>query len=190
MPALSHSMSEPVVKAVRPTATHRLLIVDDHPVFRHGMRQLISQLPEVTLCAEAENATSALEKMRTAKPDIALVDVTMPGTNGIELIKLMLAEHPRLIILMISMHDESLYALRALRAGAKGYVMKQQAMETVVDALRKVIGGGVYVSPQLSERLVFKAIHSDDGDLGSPVDRLSDRELEVLQLFGRGETTR
>ena len=184
------SLPHPAAKAPRATAAHRLLIVDDHPVFRHGIRQLLGKLPEVTICAEAENAPLALEAMRCSKPDVALVDVSMPGTNGIELIKLMLAEQPHLVILVVSMHDESLYALRALRAGAKGYVMKQQAMETVLDALRKVIGGGVYVSPQFSERLVFKAIQGSDTDLGSPVDKLSDRELEVLQLFGRGETTR
>jgi len=185
-PALSSAPS-----ANSPTAaTHRLMIVDDHPVFRNGMRQLISQLSEVTICGEAENAPLALDAMRRLKPDVALVDVSMPGTNGIELIKLMLAEQPNLTVLVVSMHDESLYALRALRAGAKGYVMKQQAMETVLDALRKVMNGGVYVSPQFSERLVFKAIQGSDSDLGTPVDKLSDRELEVLQLFGRGESTR
>ena len=170
--------------------TRRVIIVDDHPVFRHGIRQLVSKLPEVQVCAEAENAQTALEVMRDHRPDVALVDVSMPGTNGIELVKLMLAEFPQLIVLVVSMHDESLYALRALRAGAKGYVMKQQAVETVLGALRKVIGGGIYVSPQFSERLVFKAIQGSNTDLGSPVDKLSDRELEVLQLFGHGETTR
>lgn len=172
------------------SAQYRLLVVDDHPVFRHGMQQLISRLPDVTICGEAESAPLALEAMRRTKPTVALVDVSMPGTNGIELIKLMLAEEPNLLILVVSMHDESLYALRALRAGAKGYVMKQQAMENVLDAMRKILDGGVYVSPQFSERLIFKAIHGSDSDLGSPVDKLSDRELEVLQLFGRGETTR
>jgi DNA-binding NarL/FixJ family response regulator len=171
-------------------APKRLLIVDDHPVFRHGISQLIGKLHEVTICGEAENAQTALEAMRRLQPDAALVDVSMPGTNGIELIKLMLAEQPRLLILTVSMHDESLYALRALRAGAKGYVMKQQAAENVLDALRKVAAGGIYVSPQFSERLVFKAIQGSDCDLGSPVDKLSDRELEVLQLFGRGRSTR
>ncbi len=168
----------------------RLLIVDDHPVFRHGISQLIGKLPEVTICGEADNAQTALQAMRLLQPQIALIDISMPGTNGIELIKLMLAEQPRLIILTLSMHDESLYALRALRAGAKGYVMKHQATETVLDALRKVVAGGIYVSPAFSERLVFKAIRGSECDLGSPVDTLSDRELEVLQLFGRGKSTR
>lgn len=175
---------------MNPPEPKRLLIVDDHPVFRHGISQLIRQCPEVTICGEAGNAPAALAAMRTLRPDVALLDIAMPGTNGIELIKLMLAEQPRLIILTLSMHEESLYALRALRAGAKGYVMKQQAMENVLDALRQVIGGGIYVSPKFAECLVFKAIQGSSGDLGSPVDTLSDRELEVLQLFGRGKNTR
>jgi DNA-binding NarL/FixJ family response regulator len=128
--------------------------------------------------------------MRRHQPDVALIDISMPGTNGIELIKLMLAEQPRLAILTLSVHDESLYALRALRAGAKGYVMKHQATEQVIDAIRKVIAGGTYVSPEFGEKLVFKAIQGSQSDLGSPVDKLSDRELEVLQLFGHGKTTR
>ncbi len=172
------------------TATQRLLIVDDHPVFRHGISQLLASLPEITVCGEAEDAHDALSAMRRLQPDVVLMDVCLPGTNGIELIKIMLAEQPRLVILVISMHDESLYALRALRAGAKGYVMKQQAMDNVIEALHKVIGGGIYVSPEFSDKLVFKAVHGSNGDLGSPVDTLSDRELEVLQLFGRGKTTR
>ncbi|MGB8167406.1 MAG: response regulator transcription factor [Chthoniobacteraceae bacterium] len=176
--------------AFPPTAETRILIVDDHPIFRHGIGQLLARVPGITICGQAENAQSALESMRQHKPAVVLLDVSMPGTNGIELIKLMLAEQPRLIILMLSMHDESLYALRALRAGAKGYVMKQQAMENVLDALRKVINGGIYVSPQFSEKLIFKAIKGSDSDLGSPVDNLSDRELEVLHHFGRGKTTR
>ncbi len=168
----------------------RLLIVDDHPVFRHGISQFLSEQDGLTVCAEAENAQAALEEMRRQKPDVALLDVSMPGTNGIELTKLMLAEQPRLLILVLSMHDDSLYALRALRAGAKGYVMKQNAMECVLEALRKIMSGGIYVSPQFSEKLVFKAIQGSSGDLGLPVDKLSDRELEVFQLLGRHKTTR
>ncbi len=182
------------MSAIHPIAAvgkKRVLIVDDHPVFRHGIAQLIgTKLPDITICGEAENAQGALKALRTLRPEVALVDISMPGTNGIELIKLMLAEQPRLIILVLSVHDESLFALRALRAGAKGYVMKQQAMDNVVGALWKVMDGGTYVSPQFSEKLVFKAIHRSDGDLGSPIENLSDRELEVLQLFGRRKSTR
>lgn len=168
----------------------RLLIVDDHPIFRHGIRQLISQLPEVTICGEAENAQCALDALRRIKPEVVLMDVSMPGMDGIEATKLMLAEQPRLIILIVSMHDESLYALRALRAGAKGYVMKHEAAESLLVAVRKVITGGIYVSPQFSEKLVFRAIQGSEGEIGSALDKLSDRELEVLQLFGRSKTTR
>jgi DNA-binding NarL/FixJ family response regulator len=179
------------IQASPATATgKRLLVVDDHPVFRHGICQFLEQFNEVTVCAEAANAQHALEAMRLHKPEVVLMDVSMPGTNGIELIKHMLAEQPSLLIIIISMHDESLYALRALRAGAKGYVMKQQAMENIMEALRKVIGGGIYISPQFAEKLIFKTIQGSECDLGSPVDKLSDRELEVLQLFGRDKTTR
>jgi DNA-binding NarL/FixJ family response regulator len=128
--------------------------------------------------------------MRRWKPDIALIDISLPGTDGIELIKLMITEEPRLIVLVVSMHDEVVYALRALRAGAKGYVRKQEATSTLCEAIQKVIGGGIYVSPQFADRLVFKAIQGSDSDFGSPVDTLSDRELEVLQSFGRGATAR
>jgi len=171
-------------------AQKRVLIVDDHPVFRRGMAAMISEQPDLGVCGEAENAPSALDAMRRLKPDLALLDISMPGTNGIELVKLMLAEQPRLHILILSMHDESLYALRALRAGAKGYVMKAEAMTHVIAAIRKVLGGEIYVSPRFSERLVFKAIQSLEGGMGSPVDKLSDRELEVLQLLGKGFGTR
>lgn len=173
-----------------PAAAARLLLVDDHPVFRHGLCQLLAPQDEATVCGQVTNAQDALEAMRRLRPDAVLMEVSMPGTNGIELIKLMRAEQPQLIILVLSMHAEALYALRALRAGARGYVMKQQAMENVLDALRKVLAGGLYVSPQFSERMVFKAIHGSTGDLALPVDKLSDRELEVLQHFGRGKTTR
>ena len=168
----------------------RILIVDDHPVFRRGMAAMIVEQRDLAVCGEAENARSALEAMRQLKPDLALLDISMPGTNGIELIKLMLSEHPKLLILILSMHDESLYALRALRAGAKGYVMKAEAMTHVIAAIRKVLTGDIYVSPRFSERLVFKAVQSLEGGMGSPVDNLSDRELEVLQLLGRGFGTR
>jgi DNA-binding NarL/FixJ family response regulator len=187
MPPLENSASAQPHAA---GAKKRILIVDDHPVFRRGIAAMIGEQPDLTVGGEAENAQTALEAMRRLKPDLALLDISMPGTNGIELIKLMLAEQPRLPILILSMHDESLYALRALRAGAKGYVMKAEAMTQVTAAVHKVLGGEIFVSPRFSERLVFKAIQSLEGGMGSPVDKLSDRELEVLQLLGRGFGTR
>lgn len=173
-----------------PSVKRRVLIVDDHPVFRHGISALINAEADFTVCGEAASSPAALEAMRTLKPDVAMLDISLPGTNGIELIKLMKAEYPKLPLLMLSMHDESLYALRALRAGALGYVMKAEALTHVLDALRKVLKGEIYVSPHLSERLIFQAIQSVDGGMGSPVDKLSDRELEVLELLGRGFGTK
>jgi DNA-binding NarL/FixJ family response regulator len=168
----------------------RVLIVDDHPVLRRGMATLISHHDDFEICGEADNAQSGLQAMREQVPHIALVDISLPGTDGLELIKLMLAEQPKLRILVVSMHDESLYALRSLRAGAKGYLMKAEALEQIVTALRKIDAGDIYVTPRFSERLVFKAIQSLEGGMGSPVDRLSDRELEVLRLLGKGLGTR
>ena len=171
-------------------ALKRILIVDDHPIFRRGMAALLADLRGFTICGEADSASSALTVMREVKPHLVLADISMPGMNGIELVKMMLAEEPKMLILILSMHDESLFALRALRAGAKGYVMKAEAMNHIKEALQKVADGGIYVSPKLNERLVFKAIQSDKSDTASPVDKLSDREMEVLQHIGKGSSTR
>lgn len=180
----------PETERVHATRQRTVLIVDDHPIVRHGMAQLINNDLGLRVCGEADSAPGALDAMRRLKPDLALLDISLQGTNGIELIKLMRAEQPKIAILMLSMHDESLYALRALRAGARGYVMKGEAMDHVLTAIRKVLAGDIYVSPRFSERLVFKAIQSLEGGMGSPVDKLSDRELEVLQLLGKGFGTR
>jgi len=164
----------------------RVLIIDDHPVFRHGITAMINAEPDLEVCGEAGSAPAALEAMRRLQPNVVLVDISLPGTNGIELLKSIKAESPKLPMLVVSMHDESLYALRALRAGALGYVMKAEALDSILTAIRKVLMGEPYLSPKFSERLVFKAIRSIDEGLGSPVDKLSDRELEVLNLMGRG----
>jgi DNA-binding NarL/FixJ family response regulator len=168
----------------------RVLIIDDHPLLRRGMATLIASEPDFEICGEADHAQSGLQAMRETFPHIALVDITLPGTDGLELIKLMLSEQPKLRILVVSMHDESLYALRSLRAGAKGYLMKAEALEQIVTALRKIVAGDLYVTPRFSERLVFRAIQSLEDGMGSPVDRLSDRELEVLRFLGKGLGTR
>jgi DNA-binding NarL/FixJ family response regulator len=169
-----------------PVEKRRVLIIDDHPIFRHGISAMINAEADLMVCGEAGTAPQALEAMRTLEPDIALVDISLPGANGIELLKSMRAEAPKLPMLVVSMHDESLYALRALRAGALGYVMKAEALNSILVAIRKVLQGEPYLSPKFSDRLVFKAIRSMDEGLGSPVDKLSDRELEVLNLMGRG----
>lgn len=169
---------------------YRILIVDDHPIFRQGIAALVSSDSAMEVCGECDSAQSALEAMRRLNPDVALVDISLPGANGIELIKLMRAERPKLSILMLSMHDETLYALRSLKAGANGYVMKSEEPGKVLDALRKVAAGGMYVSERFSQRLVFSVIRSNEAGLGSPVDALSDRELEVLHLLGTGSSTR
>jgi DNA-binding NarL/FixJ family response regulator len=168
----------------------QILVVDDHPIFRHGLADLIQSQPDLVVCGHADSAPTALEQMRRLKPDMAILDVSLRGTNGIELVKLMKAEVPRLPILVLSVHDESLYALRALKAGALGYIMKAEAGQHVIAGIRRVLEGKIFVSPKFSEQLIFKAIHSIETGDGSPVDQLSDRELEVLELLGKGHNTR
>ena len=144
----------------------------------------------MAVCGEAENAKTALDAMRRLKPDIAILDISLPGTNGIELLKQMRAEHPRLAFLTLSMHDETYFALRALRAGARGYVMKSEEPWEIIAAIRKILKGELYVSAKLGERLIFKAIQSLEEGSGTLVDQFSDRELEVFQLLGKGLGTR
>ena len=168
----------------------RVLIVDDHPVFRFGLAGLITEQTRLEVCGHADSAPLALDAMRRLKPDIVLVDLSLRGTNGIELIKLMKAEEPDLPVLVISMHNEAVFGMRALKAGALGYVMKAEAMNHVAEAIFKVLQGKIYVSPEFAEKLIFKAVQSAEAGAGSPVDALSDRELEVLQQLGKGGSTR
>ena len=168
----------------------RVLIVDDHPIFRFGLAGLIAEQSHLEVCGHADSAPIALDAMRRLKPDLVLLDLSLPGTNGIELIKLMKVEQPDLPILVISMHDEAVFGLRALKAGALGYVMKAEAMNHVAEAISKVLQGKIYVSPKFGENLIFKAVQSIEAGAGSPLDALSDRELEVLQLLGQGHSTR
>src|SRR4051812_39735771 len=160
------------------------LIVDDHPLLRLGLRELIGHLDGITVCGEAENAQAAVKALGRFRPELAIVDVCLPGTNGIDLVKLMLAKHPELKVLMISVHDDPLYAIRAYRAGARAYVPKDEALETILDAIRTVIGGTIYVSPKFRDRPIFKLIQAGHVERESPVNRLSKREVEVLELIG------
>ena len=167
----------------------RILIVDDHPMMRQGLAQLINSEPDLSVCCEADNARQAFETMVQNKPDLALVDISLPDRNGIELIKDIRALHPDLPVLVVSMHDESLYAERVLRAGGRGYIMKQEGGRKLMEAIRQVLSGQIYVSEKMSAR-ILEIFSGGRRDNSSPVGRLTDREFEVFQLIGQGEGTR
>ena len=162
------------------------MIIDDHPLFRKGLEQLIHSDSAFAVCGEANNGSEAMNVIRKLNPDLAIVDLSLPGANGIELIKNIRAEFPKLPILVLSMHDESLYALRALRAGAEGYVMKHEAMANVIQAIHEVFNGRPYLSPAMAAQVITKfANRQSEGEIDA-VERLSDRELEILELIGEG----
>ena len=165
---------------------NRVMIVDDHPMTRDGLLQLINREPDMVVAWEAENAAQALEIALAERPDLALVDITLPDKSGIDLIKDLKAVRSDLKILVISMHEESLYAERALRAGARGYITKQEGGAKLMQAIRQVLGGQIYVSERTSARIV--EIFSGQSACGtqSPVAQLSDREFEIFQLIGEG----
>ena len=166
----------------------RIFIVDDHPIFRQGLAKLIREETDLDVCGEAGSAVQALDALRRVEADAAVVDISLPGANGIELVKHLRTEHPRMPILVISAHDERIYALRALRAGAAGYLMKQEGENMLIPALRRVLMGKVWVSPAYGEQLIYKVARgAEEG--GSPLDALSDRELEILRLIGEGKSS-
>jgi DNA-binding NarL/FixJ family response regulator len=168
----------------------RIYLVEDHPVTRQGFAQLINFEPDLHVCGEAGSAAQALADIPLAKPDLMVVDISLDGTSGIELIKDIAARHPGLKVLVLSTHDETLYAERALRAGAKGYVMKHERTDEVMRAIRKVLGGGVYLSDRMESRLVGMLAGGRPAASGSGAERLSDRELEVFTLLGQGRSIR
>src|SRR5436305_10992502 len=167
-----------------------VLVVDDHPLFRKGVVQLLNDEPDLEVRAEAANNNQALGAIRKHKLDLAVVDIGLEGsTNGIELTKNIRAEKPTLPVLVLSMHDETLFAERALRAGARGYVMKREALDNFISAVRTVLRGEIFISANMSKRMVFAHLHGGS-DAASPVDRLSDRELEIFQMIGQGAEVR
>jgi DNA-binding NarL/FixJ family response regulator len=168
----------------------RIFLVDDHPVLRQGMGRLIDDQPDMMMCGEAESPPEALRLLATAKADVVIVDLTLKGGDGLELCKQIRDRWKDLPILVVSMHDESLYAERALKAGARGYVMKQEPQETVMTAIRTVAKGQVYLSTTISAKLLqsFSGPHSS-ADL-PPLARLTDRELEIFRLIGEGHSVR
>ena len=167
-----------------------VLIVDDHPIVRQGLAQLIDQEQDLEVCGQAEDAHEAMQAIHACNPDMVIVDISLKDTSGMDLIKDLKVQHPDLPVLTLSMHDEAVYGERALRAGARGYIMKQEATEKVVTAIRRVLAGELYVSDDMAAKMVSKIVGGGMRKTGSPVDCLSDRELEVFRLIGEGFSTR
>lgn len=168
----------------------RILLVDDHPFMRAGLAQLIDRQPDLRVVGEAGNPVEATERMAETKVDLVLTDITMPGRSGLDFIKDLQALHPQLPILVVSMHDELIYAERVLRAGARGYIMKEAGGENLLAAIRQVLRGERYVSARVSAGLVEAAAERRPRGGNSPISKLSDREFEIFQLIGEGKTTR
>ena len=168
----------------------KILIVDDHPMMREGLAQLIGQQPDMTVCGQAGTAHEALEKVRLLKPNLVLADITLPGRNGLELIKDIQALEEGISVLVISMHDETLYAERVLRAGGRGYVMKQEGGKRIMEAIRQVSAGKVFVSEKMSANILEIFSGRRPESASSPVENLTDREFEVFQLIGQGIETK
>jgi DNA-binding NarL/FixJ family response regulator len=167
-------------------AKRRIFLVDDHAILRNGLAEMINQSDDLVVCGEAASAEEALRQIQQEKPDLAIVDLSLPGQGGLDLLKTLKSRMPALALLVLSMHDEVFYAQRALQAGALGYIMKREAIEELQSAIRHILGGKVYLSAKMSERFVQGAIRGEGMRVDSPVERLSDRELEVLELIGTG----
>ena len=182
-------------KAASPDSTpapskKRILLVDDHPFMRVGLASLIDRQPDLMVCGEAGNPTEAFKELARCKPDLVLTDLTMPGRSGLEFVKDLKAAEPQLTILVISMHDEVVHAERALRAGARGYIMKEAGGENLLTAIRQVLRGEVYVSPRMSARFLENMSGARPRGSTSPIEKLTDREFEIFQLIGQGKSTR
>jgi DNA-binding NarL/FixJ family response regulator len=168
----------------------KVFLVDDHPLVREWLANLINQQADLEVCGDADSAPKALQTIGAANPEVAIVDISMEGGSGIELIKNIKANHPNIRIIVLSMHDEALYAERTLRAGARAYIMKREATKRVLEAIRCVLEGKIYLSDKLAIMMAEKFVDGRTEKAESVMERLSDRELEVFQLLGRGYSTR
>src|SRR5246127_5386269 len=180
------SLSEQTTATTRRT----VLIIDDHPLLRQGLAMLINQQKDMQVCGEAEEAHTALQCIAQKRPDIVILDLTLKGPDGLELLKSIRALDPDLPVLILSMHDEAIYAERALRARANGYIMKQEATEKVLVAVRRILNGEVYLSDRIANKLLRQYIGGASTALQSRLNALSDRELEVFRSIGEGRSTR
>src|SRR5580698_10863634 len=172
------------------SAKKKILVVDDHPIVRQGLALLINREPDLLVCGEAEEATGAMHVLNSAHPDVLIVDISLNGPDGLDLLKTIRTTHPVLPVLILSMHDESIYAERALRAGANGYIMKQEATEKVLVAVRRILSGEIYVSEKIANSMLQHYVRGANPSEASSVSELTDRELEVFRLIGEGHGTR
>lgn len=166
-----------------------IFIVDDHPLVRYGLRQLIDGEPHLNVCGDADSVSAAIKSISSLLPDLAIIDMSLPDGNGLILVKHLLARHPKLRILISSMHDEILFTERALKAGAKGYINKAATGDEVIAAINQILGGKIYLSTHVAEHLALRNIGSNAPSDPSPVLHLSNRELEVFEFIGQGMTT-
>jgi DNA-binding NarL/FixJ family response regulator len=183
------AVATPKTAPAPPPKKSSVILVDDHPVVREGLARVIEQEADLEVCDQAKNAIEALQKIESSQPDIAVIDVTLDGSHGIELVKDLKIRFPHLPILMLSMHDESLYAERSLRAGAKGYIMKQQPPQELVKAIRQVLRGEVYLSEAMTRQMLYKIAGESKVKGSSPSEVLSDREFDVFELIGQVRST-
>lgn len=171
------------------TDTKTIFIVDDHPIMRQGLAVLIDHEKDLNVCGEAEDAAHAIDGILSKNPDLALIDISLPGKNGLELIKDLRAMDSEVLILIHSMHDESLYVERVLRAGAQGYITKDEGGSKLMEAIRKVLAGEIYVSPEMSGK-ILEIFSGRRASSTNPVEALTDRQFEVFQMIGNGKSTR
>jgi DNA-binding NarL/FixJ family response regulator len=167
-----------------------VFVVDDHPLLRQGLALLINREQDLMVCGEAEEAQTAMTEIAAKKPDILIADISLNGPDGLDLLKNLRTQYPNLPVLILSMHDESIYAERALRARANGYIMKQEATEKVLVAVRRILGGDIYLSDRMANKLLHQYISGTAADMKTQLSALSDRELEVFRLIGEGRSTR
>lgn len=168
----------------------RILVVDDHPIVRQGLAMMINREQDLTVCGEAEETQTALQAIANQKPDLVIIDISLTGPDGLELLKNIRTRDSALPVLILSMHDEAIYAERALRAGANGYIMKQEATEMVLVAVRRILNHEIYVSERVANKMLRHYITGSPSSADSPLAGLSDRELEVFRLIGEGHSTR
>jgi len=167
---------------------HGVFIVDDHPLVREGLTNLINRQSDLIVCGEAKDSAEAIAGITKERPDVAIIDISLVNESGLELIKHLIKQFPQLAVVVLSMHDEALYAERALRAGARGYVMKHETSKSVVASIRRVLAGDIYISERIVNRMALRLTSARRPLTSSPVERLSDRELEIFQLLGQGRT--